>query len=283
MESTLVPEDTASATCLEAQLSLLSVSTTSPSGSGHGWKVSATASAAEIAPRQFTLFPILPTEIRLKIWNYVLLHDRIIEIRSSNNPENYGIEPRIQPWLAVLSLLRVCHESRAEAQKINWREHTTPFWHSRAQVVKFDTDRIYLDFITCIRLRDNRHSLTGTEWLVNHLVLPSRLFDDHPHDYARAMFELFKFVDDVTVVMVEGPRTSANAELITLKQAAERNYVAASLIGSAEVQSLEARLEKIKEWLRKKNRCESVPTFRIMALDRTDGTNMANSFISFRI
>lgn len=244
---------------------------------------SSTPSDTEMSPKHFPLFPSLPIELRLKIWSYVLLHERVIELRSSNDSELYGIEMRPKPWLAVLSLLRVCKESRAEAQKIQWREHTAHLWHSRANFVKLDTDFIYLDFIACVRLRHNRNSMAGVERLVKHLILPSRLFDDHPQDYAEAIFEMAEVVEDVTVIMVEGPRTAAHAELITLRQAAERNRVAASLIDSTEVKALEMRLNKLKEWLGKRNTTVPVPTFRIMAMDRRDGTTMANSFISFRI
>ena len=244
---------------------------------------SSIASITEIFPKHFPLFPSLPTELRLKIWNYALSHGRIVELRSSNDSKTYGIELRPRPWLAVLSLLQVCHESRTEAQKVQWRNHAAHLWHSRANLIKLDTDLIYLDFIACVRLRHDGHSLAGVERLVKHLILPSRLCDNHPQDYARDVFEVAEFVEDVTVVMVEGPRTTAHAELITLRQAAERNRVAANLIGSTEVEALEARLKKIEEWWAKRNPTVPVPKFRIMAMDRREGTTMANSLISFRI
>lgn len=267
MDAALVREIGASAQCL--------VSADAPNSS--------ITSTTEIPLRRFTVFPALPTELRLRIWSCALSHDRIIELRSRNDSKTYGIELHPQPKLAVLSLLRVCHESRAEAQKVQWREHAAHLWQSRANLIKLDTDYIYLDFITCVRLRHDGRLLAGVERLVKHLILPSRLFDDHPRDYARAMFEVAEFVEDVTVIVVEGPRTAAHAELITLGQAAERNRVAASLIDSTEVKTLEGRLKKIGEWWGKMHPTVSVPKFRIMAMDRRDGTTMANSFISFRI
>ena len=134
-----------------------------------------------------------------------------------------------------------------------------------------------------MRLHDRRHVLGGGNLFIKNLVLPSRLFGDHPHEYARTIFELFELVEDVTIVVVEGPRTDRDAELISLREAAERNHVARALIDSKEVKALEARLESIGELWRKKNPGKSVPVFRVMAMDRRDGTNMANSLISFRI
>lgn len=135
-----------------------------------------------------------------------------------------------------------------------------------------------------MKFNDDFESAGKARRFIRHLVLPSRLFAMHPRNYADTLlFMVFGCVEDVTVVMVEGPRTLSAAELITLERAAERNHVAARLVGSPEICELESRLLEFKKRVGKRWPARHVPEFRLMAMDRLDGVNMANSFISFRI
>jgi hypothetical protein len=42
------------------------------------------------ALEQFTLFPNLPVEIRLKIWNLAVSEDRVVEVFLRDCPQDFG-------------------------------------------------------------------------------------------------------------------------------------------------------------------------------------------------
>lgn len=73
---------------------------------------------------EFTLFPTLPVELRLKIWGIIIAQPRLIELESLKVPA--GVDPRTFdhcgfrvafPSLQLPRILHVCKESREEAKK----------------------------------------------------------------------------------------------------------------------------------------------------------------------
>ncbi|KAE8448349.1 hypothetical protein EG329_009593 [Mollisiaceae sp. DMI_Dod_QoI] len=78
-----------------------------------------------MAPGSFTNFPELPSELRLKIWEYALPGPRILGVGHKTQYKTiYGRAiPTIFEWRTsdpVPSILHACHESREEALK-NYR------------------------------------------------------------------------------------------------------------------------------------------------------------------
>ncbi|KAH8586284.1 hypothetical protein B0O99DRAFT_678881 [Bisporella sp. PMI_857] len=111
---------------------------------------------------QFTCFPELPTELRLKIWGFAACHPRSINIWSSDFGKKIGIPLRANEddetdfviWklcskTAPPTILSVCSESRTEALKYYRLEFGTEFkfadftftTHPRIYV-NFEVDRI---------------------------------------------------------------------------------------------------------------------------------------------
>ncbi|KAF8854119.1 hypothetical protein BDZ45DRAFT_677200 [Acephala macrosclerotiorum] len=76
-----------------------------------------------MALESFTLFPELPTELRLKIWKLAIPGPRILSVgHRMQYGEGYGrIIPTAMEWRTsdpVPTLLHVCHDSRTEALKV---------------------------------------------------------------------------------------------------------------------------------------------------------------------
>jgi hypothetical protein len=185
--------------------------------------------------------------------------------------------------LTPIALLHVCQESRQEA-KTNYPFRNLGYFQLPGWWVNWGTDIFYLDFSTCVKFNDDFNVAGESRDFIRHLILPSRLFDIHPRYYADTIiFMIFRRVEDITVIMVEGPRTPNVAELITLEEAAERNSVAASIICSSEISRMESRLQEFKRRVGRRWPARPVPEFRLMAMDRVDGVNMGNSLISFRV
>lgn len=69
------------------------------------------------APVTFPLFPLLPPELRARIWNFAAPYERVIEIRSWGAgryaPVRYSVHPHYLP-----AIFHVCKESRMEARRI---------------------------------------------------------------------------------------------------------------------------------------------------------------------
>lgn len=65
----------------------------------------------------FPLFPLLPPELRIRIWSLAAPHQRVIEIRSWGAgryaPIKYSVHPHYLP-----AIFHVCKESRMEARRI---------------------------------------------------------------------------------------------------------------------------------------------------------------------
>jgi hypothetical protein len=88
---------------------------------------------------EFTLFPLLPTEIRLKIWSLAFQYARLIEIRTLDHPSNIvytsnalGNKVSDIEWetrSAPPAALSVCQESRQEALRV-WRIKFVPASYS---------------------------------------------------------------------------------------------------------------------------------------------------------
>lgn len=70
-----------------------------------------------IQPVTFTLFPLLPAELRIRIWSLAAPHRRVVEIRSWGGgryaPIKYSVHPHYLP-----AIFHVCKESRMEARRI---------------------------------------------------------------------------------------------------------------------------------------------------------------------
>lgn len=98
------------------------------------WEVSYTLPAVNIPPRPavtrshrtfrhpsptiFPLFPLLPAELRVRIWSLAAPNKRVIEIRSWGStrrytPIKYSVHPHCLP-----AIFHVCRESRIEALRI---------------------------------------------------------------------------------------------------------------------------------------------------------------------
>ena len=68
-------------------------------------------------PATFPLFPLLPPELRVRIWSLAAPHKRVVEIRSWGRrryaPIKYSVHPHYLP-----AIFHVCRESRMEARRI---------------------------------------------------------------------------------------------------------------------------------------------------------------------
>jgi hypothetical protein len=69
------------------------------------------------SPSTFPLFPLLPAELRVRIWSLAAPHKRVVEIRSWGSgqyaPVRYSVHPHYLP-----AIFHVCKESRAEARRV---------------------------------------------------------------------------------------------------------------------------------------------------------------------
>jgi hypothetical protein len=229
---------------------------------------------------EFKVFPKLPSELRLKIWNHALFLPRIVEVRAPERQFTLidsfeEIEPvrptDPPPYRLTSSLLRVCRESRQEAQK-NLPFRDVGRFSVGYRLVNWDIDIFYFDFKMCLCIHSDLGVAADYCRKIRHLVLPSRIFEEHPTPYAATIIcAIFTNVEDVAVIMIEGLKTSSAAELITLREATERNIELASLISSAEIDDMELRLQDFKAMVAKRWYGRPAPEFRLMAMDRVDG------------
>jgi len=150
------------------------------------------------AERQFTLFPKLPPELRLKIWTYALPGPRLFPFPTLNpfKRETVEVTRRCQVFNSLITIARVCRESRSvledNYQKINItslaRHNTTEQEQNSASVISihpghndvkgeetcnpyifinYDTDALY--FQTTVRPYWMEHILKCFDGL-QHLV-----------------------------------------------------------------------------------------------------------------
>jgi hypothetical protein len=99
------------------------------------------------ALEEFTPFPKLPIELRLRIWKFTLPGPRILEVAyceagsDSDMPEKFGVATR--PPVA----LRVCRESRREASRFYTLSFGSENWASKIYF-DFSIDTLYLNCLT---------------------------------------------------------------------------------------------------------------------------------------
>lgn len=112
---------------------------------------------SEKIPNQFTLFPRLPAEIRLLIWNFACRVERIIPLL----PGLGHLSPLTHPTLAVPPVLHACSDSRRVALK-----HYNLSFHPRLYV-NHDYDHIMLHLFyphQLISLNLYHHSAAAFNW-----------------------------------------------------------------------------------------------------------------------
>ncbi|KUJ22672.1 uncharacterized protein LY89DRAFT_307337 [Mollisia scopiformis] len=95
----------------------------------------------------FTLFPELPFELRLKIWQFSVPGPRILGVGHEIQYKSfYGrLLPSTIEWRTsdpIPSLLHVCHESRKEALKLYQRSLGVPLKQGK-NYIDFGNDTIY--------------------------------------------------------------------------------------------------------------------------------------------
>lgn len=122
----------------------------------------------------FSLFPHLPSELRLRIWGYILHQPRLVKIIASRthwrNP--YATSGWTAPQTPIPTALHVCSESRTEALKRYQLTFGSPF----------APPRVYVDFsIDTIRF--------GNGLGIEDLREPNNLGSSHgPTDYKLDIF-----------------------------------------------------------------------------------------------
>jgi len=112
--------------------------------------------------RSFTLFPDLPSELRLKIWGYIAPGPRNVSIRYKTEYNTIGGRARAvwTGWKSpdpVPIVLQISHESREEALKT----------YQRAFGTVFNEPRIYFNYAIdtlCFGAIPGTHSATDTRW-----------------------------------------------------------------------------------------------------------------------
>lgn len=116
------------------------------------------AAALEAEEAGFPLFPTLPFELRLQIWEYLCFIPRVIDIRSSTSGlECFQDEFHEQPWFyhtesaTIPAVLHTSHEARAVGLDIYSLHYGTEFdmqanRRSRASVELTTPPRIYINW-----------------------------------------------------------------------------------------------------------------------------------------
>ncbi|KAI0877260.1 hypothetical protein GGS24DRAFT_447843 [Hypoxylon argillaceum] len=84
----------------------------------------------------FTLFPLLPPELRIQIWR-LSCHRRVVEV--SYDPE----EDRCTTTAAVPAVLQACHESRSEALRVYQKSFGTMSHEPRIYFYR-EMDTLYI-------------------------------------------------------------------------------------------------------------------------------------------
>lgn len=122
----------------------------------------------------FTLFPRLPSELRLKIWGYILHQPRLIKVITNRKHwrDPYASAGWTAPFTPTPVALHVCSESRSEALKTYELTFGSPF----------ASPRVYIDYsIDTIRFGDGLS--------IEDLRRPHNLGSSHePTDYKLDIF-----------------------------------------------------------------------------------------------
>lgn len=100
-----------------------------------------------MTPSSFTVFPELPFELRLKIWEHAMPGPRVLGVspKMQYRSDHGGIIPVKMVWRTSapnLNLLHVCHESREEALRVYRPSFGIPLEPGQNHV-DFTNDTIY--------------------------------------------------------------------------------------------------------------------------------------------
>jgi hypothetical protein len=112
-------------------------------------------------PNSFTLFPALPSELRLKIWGFAIfprtigLERRYKQEKRRNSSDRPGTEKTVSVFIGWMSAdpppitLSICHDSREEALKVyqlafgSYQPYLRSYAHMPRTYVNFSTDTLY--------------------------------------------------------------------------------------------------------------------------------------------
>jgi hypothetical protein len=98
-------------------------------------------------PTAFSLFPELPSELRLKIWRFCFPGPRTVRIQYKAKTRHSvdGKRSNFSAWTStnpIPIILHICHESRQEALKF-YRLAFGSFFHQPSIYIGFDIDSVH--------------------------------------------------------------------------------------------------------------------------------------------
>ncbi|KAH7327388.1 hypothetical protein BKA65DRAFT_510496 [Rhexocercosporidium sp. MPI-PUGE-AT-0058] len=123
--------------------------------------------------RTFTCFPLLPTEIRLRIWQYTLQQPRLLPIRTS-----YDLETKVLIFHCSQlppRLLSICRESRDEALHFYILVHgggnSSFYFNSQTDTVSLRRPDVWLEIIKSLDQHIAEAATPGQDAQVRSLVI----------------------------------------------------------------------------------------------------------------
>ncbi|PVH81380.1 hypothetical protein DL98DRAFT_514762 [Cadophora sp. DSE1049] len=129
----------------------------------------------------FPLFPLLPTEIRLKIWQQALEQPRLLPIRISYHPDTK--QPIFHCSQLPPRLLSVCRESRDEALHfhilVNDGGVSSFYFNSQTDTVSLRRPDSWLQIVKSLDQRIAEAAIAGQDTYVRSLVLHHKYMIDH--------------------------------------------------------------------------------------------------------
>ncbi|KAH8602948.1 hypothetical protein B0O99DRAFT_604744 [Bisporella sp. PMI_857] len=177
------------------------------------------SSSDNLAATSFTSFPLLPYEIRLRIWEFIAPGPRTVQVSYHANYKQFNgrASAAFDGWISktpIPTILHICHESRVEALK-SFQLAFGTYFHKPTIYLNFDMDTVLFGDED---LADNRWSpsSTASDYLLDVLLgggyhgpddtdkIQNMVFDIHEDLYARRNFcwdeiRLFAGLKEITL------------------------------------------------------------------------------------